>query len=141
MNVSLNPMPSLTAAALCAGLGMLFAAAPAKAQTVSIAPATRSESIQSPALGLPDQQFQHVNLRQPLTTSLITVANLGGSGNRAFVVTVKLLTGGSFVFAAKEGGDDITLALSQPVVVSGVTVRCDSFSAVNCRYQISMVGD
>jgi hypothetical protein len=141
MNVSLKPMHSVTAAALCAGLSMLFAAAPAAAQMVSIAPATRAESMQSPAPGLPDQQFQHLNLRQPLTTSLITVANLGGTGNRSFLVTVKLLTGGSFVFSAKEGGEDITLALSQPVVVSGVTVRCDSLSAVNCRYQISMVGD
>ncbi len=141
MNVSSNLMHSIATAALCAGLGMLFTAAPAAAQTVSIAPATRAESMQSPALGLPDQQFQNLNLRQPLTTSLITVANLGGSGNRAFVITVKLLTGGSFVFAAKEGGEDITLALSQPVVVSGVTVRCDSFSSVNCRYQISLVGD
>jgi hypothetical protein len=141
MNVSSKPMHFVTAAALCAGLSMLFAAAPAAAQTVSIAPATRAESMQSPALGLPDQQFQHLNLRQPLITSLITVANLGGTGNRSFLVTVKLLTGGSFVFSAKESGEDITLALSQPVVVSGVTVRCDSFSTVNCKYQISLVGD
>jgi hypothetical protein len=140
MNVSSNLMHSV-AAALCVGLSVLLTASPAAAQIVSIAPATRAESMQSPPMGLPDQQFQHLNLRQPLTTSLITVANLGGTGNGSFVVTVKLTAGGSFVFAAKEGGDDITLALSQPVVVSGMTVRCDSFSAVNCKYQISLVGD
>jgi hypothetical protein len=123
------------------GLAMLCTSGMAMGQTVSIAPASRVESMSSPASGLPDQQYQHMNLRVPLTASLITVANLGGTGNRSFLLIVRLATGGEFVFSAKEGGDDITLALAQPVPVSGLSVRCDSFSATHCKYSVSVVGN
>lgn len=112
-----------------------------RAPSVSIAPASRAETVQSAAFGLPDQQFHHVTFRRPLTASLITVANLGGTGHRSFLVVANLVGGGTFSFQAKEGGEDITLAMAQPVPLTGVSVRCDSFSAVNCRYEISVVGN
>ena len=106
-----------------------------------LAPASRVENIASPAGELPDQEFQNVTFETPLLTSLVTVANLGGSGHRSFLVTVSVYGGGSFSFQVKEGHEDVTLPLSQQIPVTGVSIRCDSFSEVHCRYSVSLVGD
>ncbi len=104
--------------------------------------APRSQVIESPPTGLPNQQFQTVNFPTPLNTSLVTVANRGGTGNRAFLVSISLSGGGSFSFQAKEGQSDITLPLSHLLPVTGVSIRCDSFSSsVPCRYTVSLVGE
>jgi len=110
-------------------------------KVVTIAPASRVENIESPPAGLPDQTFQNVTFTTPLTTSLVTVANRGGTGNRSFLVTASVEGGGFFSFQAKENGDDVTLALSQPIRITGVSIRCDSFSTVVCRYTVSLVGN
>ena len=118
--------------------GTLLVAAPAAAQYSG--PATAVFTVGNPPGGLLDQQTQHSNLRVPLTTSLVTVANLGGDGHRSFLVSLQLVEGGWFSFNVREGGDDVTLPLAQPVRIRAVSVRCDSYGPTRCRYQIGIVG-
>jgi hypothetical protein len=108
---------------------------------ISVAPASRVENIESPALGLPDQVIDDVTFDTPIITSLVTVANRGGAGHRSFLVTASVSGGGFFSFQVKEDHDDVTLSLTQPIPITGVSIRCDSFSAVVCRYTISLVGN
>jgi hypothetical protein len=107
---------------------------------VRIVPASRVENIESPPTGLPDQQFQNVTFESPLITSLLTAVNRGGTGNRSFLVTVFVSGGGFFSFQVKENQNDITLPLTQPIPITGVSIRCDSFSDVVCQYTVSLVG-
>lgn len=118
--------------------GTLSVAAPAAARYSG--PATAVFTVGNPAGGLPDQQTQHTNLRAPLTTSLVTVANLGGEGHRSFLVGLQLVEGGWFSFNVREGGADVTFPLAQPVRIRAVSVRCDSFGPTRCRYQLGLVG-
>jgi hypothetical protein len=76
----------------------------------------------------------------PLTTSLITVANRGETGHRAFFVSVHVEGGGFFAFIVREGAE-VILPLAQPIPVTSVSIRCDSFSAARCKYTVSLVGN
>lgn len=108
---------------------------------IHVVPASRVEQINSPPDGLPDQEVQYVEFDSPLNTSLITVFNAGGTGHRSFALVFEVQGGGTFMFSAKEDGDDVNLALTQPIPVTAVWIRCDSFSDVVCRYAVSLVGD
>lgn len=130
----------LPLALVIAALPSTATAAP-PAKPIKIAPASRVELIESPDDGLPDQEFQHITFDAPLETSLVTVWNRGGTGHRSFALVFHVQGGGSFQFSAKEDGDDVTLALTQPVPVTAVTIRCDSFSSAVCRYTVSLVGN
>jgi len=108
--------------------------------TAIAAPPSRVENIESPPAGLPDQTFQNVTFTTPLTTSLVTVANRGGTGHRSFLVTAFVSGSGFFSFQVKEDQPDVTLPLAEPIPITGVSIRCDSFSAVVCQYTVSLVG-
>jgi hypothetical protein len=103
--------------------------------------ASRAVTITHPSGGLPNQSTQNFNLTPPLTTSLVTVANLGGTGHRSFLVVAYVSGGGHFSFSAKEGLEDVILPLVQPIPITRISIRCDSFSTVVCGYEISLVGN
>ena len=41
---------------------------------------------------------------------------------------------------SNENQQDVLLTLTQPITLSGLSIRCDSSSSVVCRYSISLVG-
>src|SRR5215831_14777205 len=95
--------------------------------------AARTENVESPPRGLPDQTFQHITFATALSTSLITVADRSGTGHRSFLVTFHVSGGGFFSFQLKEGQNDIVLPLPQAVSITGLSIRCDSFISVVCQ--------
>jgi len=100
----------------------------------------RVEQIDSPQFGLPDQTFQSVTFTTPITTSLVVVNDRGGTGHKSFLVSLSVASGGTVSFSAREGLADVTLPLTRPIPISGVQIRCDSFSGVNCQYTVTLVG-
>lgn len=100
----------------------------------------RVEQIDSPQLGLPDQTFQKVTFTTPIIPSLVVVNDRGGTGHRSFLVSLIVENGGAISFAQREGLADVMLPLEQQIPISGVNIRCDSFSTVHCQYTITLVG-
>lgn len=101
----------------------------------------RVVSFDSPADGLPSQEFQSVDIVPTLKTSLVAVANRGGDGHRSFYVTLRVSGSNAIEFQVKEGQPDVLLPLTQPIPIDRVWLRCDSFSAIVCRYTVSLVGE
>ena len=100
----------------------------------------RVEQIDSPQFGLPDQTFQNVAFTTPIIPSLVVVNDRGGTGHKSFLVSLAVETGGAISFSQREGLADVMLPLAQQIPISGVNIRCDSFSTVNCQYTITLVG-
>lgn len=100
----------------------------------------RVEQINSPQLGLPDQTFQNVPFTTPIIPSLVVVNDRGGTGHKSFLVSLTVESGGAISFSQREGLADVILSLAQQIPISGVNIRCDSFSNVNCQYTITLVG-
>lgn len=100
----------------------------------------RVEQINSPQLGLPDQTFQNVPFTTPIIPSLVVVNDRGGTGHKSFLVSLTVESGGAISFSQREGLADVILSLAQQIPISGVNIRCDSFSSVNCQYTITLVG-
>ncbi len=100
----------------------------------------RVEQIDSPQFGLPDQTFQSVTFTTPITTSLVVVNDRGGTGHKSFLVSLLVASGGAVSFSQREGLADVTLPLTRPIPISGVRIRCDSFSNVHCQYTVTLVG-
>lgn len=100
----------------------------------------RVEQINSPQLGLPDQTFQNVPFTTPIIPSLVVVNDRGGTGHKSFLVSLTVESGGVISFSQREGLADVMLSLTQQIPISGVSIRCDSFSNVNCQYTITLVG-
>ena len=100
----------------------------------------RVEQINSPQFGLPDQTFQNVPFTTPIIPSLVVVNDRGGTGHKSFLVSLTVESGGAISFSQREGLADVILSLAQQIPISGVNIRCDRFSNVNCQYTITLVG-
>ena len=68
------------------------------------------------------------------------VNDRGGTGHKSFLVSLSVESGGAISFSLREGLADVMLRLAQQIPVSGVQIRCDSFSSVHCQYTITLVG-
>lgn len=100
----------------------------------------RVEQINSPQFGLPNQTFQNVTFTKSIIPSLVIVNDRGGTGHKSFLVSLTVESGGTIPFSQREGLADVMLPLEQQIPISGVSIRCDSFSDVNCQYTITLVG-
>ena len=100
----------------------------------------RVEQIDSPQFGLADQTFQNVTFTKLIIPSLVVVNDRGGTGHKSFLVSLTVESRGTISFSQREGLADVILPLAQQIPISGVSIRCDSFSDVNCQYTITLVG-
>jgi hypothetical protein len=81
-----------------------------------------------------------VTFAKPVTASLVVIANRGGAGHRSFLVTLQVSGAGTLSIQGKEGQPDVVMPLTESLPIAGVSIRCDSFSSVNCKYSVSVVG-